>query len=504
MGVITFFRQFPLLDPLIPKPLRGRYILHEDAMDEEIATAFWTGAKASAVEMEGRWWMPGRLEVRLSPNLLSRFSSAGRLDDLRDFLQEHLKEYAYREYYQFRMEKDQTEPEVVVKPSETPDLVGKSYLSVSPQWPAPAPEENPSVPAENPPEDRGEAPEVVPSSPKAVVPQDNEGSWANTLPGERASEVEWGRYLFAPHDSQWEECLELTLTGGRARWFPPQGLDLFLQEEEVAQKLILAGLLHDTTVFDSWANALAGRLHPHSSLVRIFGAIQPMAGSQDLESVRRLVAEGTQFSQDPSMAQRGSIGPLFRMDLDEQLGRAPRTIYVALGTKSVPFSVSGSLAMTEPAACQLALPEGGGGQPSWLPPLPSASRRWAIREVKPSWRPGLNPTRNEKLLDSFCPAGHRSWRLTAEGADLLATRDDTLLVGREPTANDLALSQDGRVTGTAHCAFLLDPAGVVSIVDLGSTNGTEVNGRRLAAFEAVALHQGDLIRAGATPIRIIA
>ena len=176
-------------------------------------------------------------------------------------------------------------------------------------------------------------------------------------------------------------------------------------------------------------------------------------------------------------------------------------------TETWAFSGSGAIALKEkePVACRLVLPEASDQQPAWVPSLPSVFRRWAIQEVKPTWRLGIAPTRNRELLESFCPLGHRSWRLTAgEGADiLLATRHDTLLIGREPAANDLALSWDDHVTGTAHCAFVLDPSGGVNLVDLGSRNGTEVNGRSLAPFESMALHENDLIRVGATPVRII-
>lgn len=55
-----------------------------------------------------------------------------------------------------------------------------------------------------------------------------------------------------------------------------------------------------------------------------------------------------------------------------------------------------------------------------------------------------------------------------------------------------------------HCSLALRSSGDVVVSDLGSSNGTSVNGERLAAAEARSLTQGDLIRVGDVEISVTA
>lgn len=72
----------------------------------------------------------------------------------------------------------------------------------------------------------------------------------------------------------------------------------------------------------------------------------------------------------------------------------------------------------------------------------------------------------------------------------------SLTIGRK--AGDLALN-DSKVSGR-HAKISLAPSGVVEIEDLGSTNGTFVNGQRIQ--KKVVLHFGDKIKIGKTIIKL--
>lgn len=68
-------------------------------------------------------------------------------------------------------------------------------------------------------------------------------------------------------------------------------------------------------------------------------------------------------------------------------------------------------------------------------------------------------------------------------------------IGRSPKAgNDLVIESDGQIS-KRHARIELDADGHFTIYDLGSTNGTKVNGRRI---DNRTLHDGDEIQVGAT------
>jgi pSer/pThr/pTyr-binding forkhead associated (FHA) protein len=70
-----------------------------------------------------------------------------------------------------------------------------------------------------------------------------------------------------------------------------------------------------------------------------------------------------------------------------------------------------------------------------------------------------------------------------------------IAIGRSPRAgNDLVIESDGQVS-KRHARIELDPDGRFTVYDLGSTNGTKVNGRRV---ENRTLNDGDEITLGAT------
>ncbi|OPX23939.1 MAG: hypothetical protein B1H03_00065 [Planctomycetales bacterium 4484_113] len=76
---------------------------------------------------------------------------------------------------------------------------------------------------------------------------------------------------------------------------------------------------------------------------------------------------------------------------------------------------------------------------------------------------------------------------------------DNLTLGRKGC--DVSLSEDKQVSrmhARFHCS-----ANEVTLEDLGSTNGTVVNGRRLEPHRAEEVHPGDIIEIGATHIKLL-
>ena len=71
------------------------------------------------------------------------------------------------------------------------------------------------------------------------------------------------------------------------------------------------------------------------------------------------------------------------------------------------------------------------------------------------------------------------------------------LVGRKPQM-DLCIPDDGYVSGT-HCKFDLRD-GVLFITDMGSSNGTKVNGNKIE--EATPLQDNDVVRIGKVEYRV--
>ena len=67
-------------------------------------------------------------------------------------------------------------------------------------------------------------------------------------------------------------------------------------------------------------------------------------------------------------------------------------------------------------------------------------------------------------------------------------------IGRSKSGNDLTIDTDGQIS-KRHARIELDPDGKFTVYDLGSTNGTKVNGRRV---ENRTLNDGDEITIGTT------
>ncbi|MEA2479486.1 MAG: hypothetical protein QOJ07_1408, partial [Thermoleophilaceae bacterium] len=91
-----------------------------------------------------------------------------------------------------------------------------------------------------------------------------------------------------------------------------------------------------------------------------------------------------------------------------------------------------------------------------------------------------------------CTAGE------AAGSTLAPTAE--LVIGRS-SAGEGALGGDPELS-RRHARLYRDPTGALVIEDLGSTNGTWVNGQRAAA--AVRLAPGDTLRIGRTTFQVAA
>jgi ribosomal protein L40E len=79
----------------------------------------------------------------------------------------------------------------------------------------------------------------------------------------------------------------------------------------------------------------------------------------------------------------------------------------------------------------------------------------------------------------------------------IITSECPVFIGRVPPADDslaAALEQFFPAVSRVHAEIFSDSGGVIRLRDLGSRNGTWLNGERLPAFSPVAVKPGDEIR----------
>ncbi len=76
-----------------------------------------------------------------------------------------------------------------------------------------------------------------------------------------------------------------------------------------------------------------------------------------------------------------------------------------------------------------------------------------------------------------------------------------LVLGRDP---ECGLPLENARISRRHARLLIDPAGMVRIEDIGSTNGIKVGGARIARGEPVALPVGDSVRLGPYTLIVLA
>jgi len=83
-------------------------------------------------------------------------------------------------------------------------------------------------------------------------------------------------------------------------------------------------------------------------------------------------------------------------------------------------------------------------------------------------------------------ASEKHYRLPEEGRMVIFGREDH---------TDFQILRDARIS-REHFGIEKDEQGLLSVIDLGSANGTFLNGRRLESNAIRFLKQGDVIRAG--------
>jgi pSer/pThr/pTyr-binding forkhead associated (FHA) protein len=88
-------------------------------------------------------------------------------------------------------------------------------------------------------------------------------------------------------------------------------------------------------------------------------------------------------------------------------------------------------------------------------------------------------------------------RIEGPGDDIAIT-EGVISIGRRPE-NTVVLSDDAYVSGR-HAQIITDSTGTY-IVDVGSTNGTVVNGAKIAANERLSLSEGDELHIGNNKFR---
>jgi pSer/pThr/pTyr-binding forkhead associated (FHA) protein len=96
-------------------------------------------------------------------------------------------------------------------------------------------------------------------------------------------------------------------------------------------------------------------------------------------------------------------------------------------------------------------------------------------------------------------AADSGWSLSAADGTVHTLAPGTTQCGRKPDGNALVIP-DGYISGR-HCVFQAS-AQALTVTDLGSTNGTFVNGEQLAANELRELQAGDSLRLGQLELQV--
>jgi len=91
------------------------------------------------------------------------------------------------------------------------------------------------------------------------------------------------------------------------------------------------------------------------------------------------------------------------------------------------------------------------------------------------------------------------WILSSDGSEPVVIRlapGTTKTVGRAAEAD---LIVDAALVSRVHCRLRVNPAGDLEVEDLKSTNGTQVNGRRVTREQ---LNDGDTLAIGRLELRV--
>ncbi|MEX0687803.1 MAG: FHA domain-containing protein [Pirellulales bacterium] len=90
---------------------------------------------------------------------------------------------------------------------------------------------------------------------------------------------------------------------------------------------------------------------------------------------------------------------------------------------------------------------------------------------------------------------------SSSGKPRVHTKRLPVVVGRSD-AEDVKLRIPTDSVSRRHCEFFLDEAGSVCLRDLGSTNGTTVNGTKLDATAVVPIRSGSVVKLGTVGFRV--
>ncbi|HKZ70556.1 MAG TPA: FHA domain-containing serine/threonine-protein kinase [Anaerolineales bacterium] len=106
----------------------------------------------------------------------------------------------------------------------------------------------------------------------------------------------------------------------------------------------------------------------------------------------------------------------------------------------------------------------------------------------------------------------RGCYLVSDRGDKISLTRREVVIGRSAPSDDtwvpdvdvrqLALDK-AKTVSRFHCRIFIPEDGVYRLMDMGSFNGTWVNGRRLESKEAVALHDGDQIHLGGIAFKFV-
>ena len=90
---------------------------------------------------------------------------------------------------------------------------------------------------------------------------------------------------------------------------------------------------------------------------------------------------------------------------------------------------------------------------------------------------------------------------SSSGKPRVHTKRLPVVVGRSD-AEDVKLRIPADSVSRRHCEFFLDEAGSVCLRDLGSTNGTTVNDKKLDATAVVPIRSGSVVKLGTVGFRV--
>lgn len=134
-------------------------------------------------------------------------------------------------------------------------------------------------------------------------------------------------------------------------------------------------------------------------------------------------------------------------------------------------------------------------------PIEEAESSNTRDSLSPIYVPPLNiPDSDIPPVEIESPSGPKVAVLKNQKGPIgsISVHMGTISIGRKP-GNTIVIAQDGYLSGK-HAEFFTDESGTF-IIDLGSTNGTSVNGKKLNANERQQLVEGDEVQIGQTMFR---